>query len=1151
MKHLISALFAVLLSTCVSAQDTRGRILGRVLDPSGALVANAKVEAVNIATNVASSVLTNSQGDYLLAFLLPGTYRLVVEKQGFRQSVRTGIEVQVNDQLTVDFTLSLGQVTDAVEVAADAPLLELASASSSQVIDNRRITELPLKDGNAIMLSALAPGVTNLTSGGVGRSRPFDNSSISSVGVNGVANSSNDFTLDGAPNTEQNKVALPPPAEIVQEFRIESASFDASQGFTPGAVINVSLKSGTNRLHAAAYYFNQNSIFSANSYFNNLGGQPKVPTYLHRYGANASGPVFIPKLYNGRNRTFWTYGYEVLRDYAPETPISTAVPTAQELKGDFSQLLALGPQYQIYDPSTIAPAGNGRFSRQPLPGNLIPANRISPLAAKIGSLWGPGNQPGTADGSANLYQSRTVKDIYWSQFFRVDQVWSDKHRMFVRGDFSKLDQIAYLAFSGANGEHFYRRNRGGALDDVYAIRPNILLNTRYSVTRFLEADNPVAANVDLSTFGFSSQFLQQLGARDPRGRQLPNINVSGYAGLADIQYNQLQTTIHSFAGSLTHIVGRHTMHYGAELRVYQHNGFGPGWASGTLSFDSTYTKGPLDNSSSSPMGQGLASFLLGIPSGGAIDTNTSKAQQSPIWGLYFGDSWKVTPKLTLTLGIRYELEIPTSERFNRSVEGFDFSSPNPIQAQAQASYALNPIPEIPAGQFQVKGGLTFAGLNGNTHQLWKTDRNNFMPRFGLAYAVDAKTVFRGGYGIFFDQLGLTRQQVNQTGFSRSTTLVPSTDNGLTFSSTLANPFSSGIDQPFGAALGLSTNLGQGVSFFNPNLINPYVQKWEASLQRQIWKDAVIEAAYIGNRATKLRMSQPLDFVPRQYLSTLPVRDQNTINFLTAQVANPFYPLLPRTSLSGATVARSQLLMPYPQFTGISQDVNRGYSWYHSLQARIEKRFSSGYTVNASYTWSKVMTATSLLNASDLMPERVIGGDDRTHRLVISGVWSLPVGKGQKLFSNARGIAGKLLSGWETSAIFQAQSGAPLGFGNSIFTGNLHDIPLSSGRSIYEWFNVDAGFNRNSSQQLSSNIRTLPSRFSGVRGPIMNNWDISAIKNTQVTEGIRLQFRSEFLNAFNHTQFDNPNTSPTSTAFGRITAVTHLARVIQFGLKLSF
>ena len=316
--------------------------------------------------------------------------------------------------------------------------------------------------------------------------------------------------------------------------------------------------------------------------------------------------------------------------------------------------------------------------------------------------------------------------------------------------------------------------------------------------------------------------------------------------------------------------------------------------------------------------------------------------------------------------------------------------------------------------------------------------------------------------------------------------------------------------------------------------------------------SVLEIAYVGNRGSDLRSNRQINPIPRQYMSTSGVRDQPAIDFLSAQVPNPFYPLLPRTSLSGSTVSRSQLLRPFPQFTGITQDTNQGYSDYHSLQTRFEKRLYAGYTVNVSWTWSKFLEATSFLNETDTDPERVISDQDRTHRVVISGLWELPFGRGRKFAGGTHGVLGKLLEGWQTQAIYQFQSGAPLGFGNAIFNGEIGSLKLSSSeRTIYRWFNTEAGFERNTSRQLASNLRVLSTRFSSIRGDVLNNWDISVVKNTAIAEGVRLQFRTEFINAFNHAQFSNPNTTPTSSSFGRVTSASQWPRTIQFGLKLLF
>jgi hypothetical protein len=477
---------------------------------------------------------------------------------------------------------------------------------------------------------------------------------------------------------------------------------------------------------------------------------------------------------------------------------------------------------------------------------------------------------------------------------------------------------------------------------------------------------------------------------------------------------------------------------------------------------------------------------------------------------------------------------------------------SPIEAQALANYAQRPIPEVPASQFKAKGGLLFAGVGGNPRTLWKTSKTNFMPRIGFAYSITPRTVLRGGFGIYFEPIGVTYVNVNQTGFNRSTSLVASLDNGQTYVASLTNPFPTGLLRPQGVAGGLSTALGQGISFFNDNLGYPYMQRWQFAVQRQLPGNNLIEVSYVGNRGTRMRISRNFSVTPRQYLSTLPVRDQATIDFLSAQVANPFYPLLPGTGLASSNVSRAQLLVAYPQFTGVSTEVNQGYSWYHSLQVRYEKRMSAGLTGSLSYTWSKMMQGITYRNATDPTPEEVISDQDRTHRLALTWLYELPFGRRKHWGNSANKALSAMISGWQVQGVHTAQSGGALGFGNAIFNGDLKaiDIPDSK-RTVERWFNVDAGFERNSSRALASNVQTFSSRFNGIRADGVNNWDMSVIKNTEIKEGVRLQFRAEAINALNHAQFTAPNTTPTSSAFGTVTNEFSWPRVIQFGLKLLF
>jgi hypothetical protein len=892
-------------------------------------------------------------------------------------------------------------------------------------------------------------------------------------------------------------------------------------------------------------------VLNADKYFRLAAGKPQFR--LYRWGGSVSGPIDIPKLYSGRNRTFFMYGYEGIWSFDPSPWVVESVPTAAMRAGDLSSLLALGSRYQIYDPYTITPVGNGRFSRQPLANNIIPPSRINPAARRVAELWDTPNQPGTVDGTNNYAKGKNAQDTYWNHIVRIDHNLSGKQRFYVRTNFTDLQRPENIRHNNSVGGNFYRYNKGFGADHVYTLSPGLFVNTRYTLTRFITGNLPYQQGWDLAPLGFSPDFINAVNRVDPRYLKFPNIAVSGYSTLGSMpSLNNTATDIHELAANFTTLVGSHTLRYGAAYRVYRRNTFNFGNSTGALSFDSTWTRGPLDNSPAAPMGQSWAAFLYGLPGGGTFPINDSYAEQSVVPAFFLQNDWKATRKLTLSMGLRYERPSPVTERFNRSIRGFDVTAASPIQAQAQANYARNPIPELPVSAFQVRGGLTFAGVNGQPRTLWKTNQNLLMPRFGFAFSATPKTVLRGGYGIFYDALGVTNVHVNQTGFSQSTDLIASVDNGQTYIANLANPFPGGFLSPLGAAGGLATNLGQGISFFDENTTSSYMQRWQFALQRELISNSLIEVSYVGNRGTRMQVARDWNPVPNEYLSRSPVRDQAAIDFLGQQVPNPFYPLLPKTNLASTTIPRSQLLRPYPQFSGVSTNENVGYSWYHSLQVRADRRFSKGLSAGLSYTWSKLMEAVSFLNGADLRPEEVISTQDRTHRTTLNWLYELPVGRGKALGGTVTGFTSHLISGWQLQGIYTRQSGAPLGFGNAIFFGDLKNVPLPSDqRNVNRWFNTDAGFERNNQRVLAANYRTFPSRFSGIRADGPNNWDLSVLKNTSLTEGVRLQFRAEAINAMNHPQFTAPNTNPVSTAFGAVTGEFAWPRVIQFGLKVLF
>ena len=1148
---LIAAVLLGAVQLPLCGQEARGTLLGRVTDSTGAVIVGAKVEGLNTATGVHASASTNESGDYLLPYLNPGPYTISVTAPGFKMFKRTEINLRMDDHITVDAAMQLGSASESVEVVASASLVDTSTSSMGQVMGTKTIQDLPLQNGNLYWSAALSPGVvdTNTASGYV---RPIDTGHPSSISVAGALSGTNQYTIDGAPNMFGNVMAYSPPPGIVEEFKVVGSMFDASYGYMAGATINLSLKSGTNKLHGQLYYFDQTPALGANLFFNNAKGQGKAVMRLQRWGAVVSGPVYIPKVVNGKNKLFFMYGYEGLKSFDP-TPFGTsAVPTNAERSGNLGALLALGANYQIYDPYSSVAAAGGIYSRQPLSGNIIPASQINPAPGAIAKLWDQPNLAGTSSGLNNYTLGLNSGDTYYDHIGKIDYDPSEKERMYFRADNTSNPRPQQYRHNGGEGWTVTRGNTGAVADSVYTVSPTFFIDTRYSYNRFKITYVPVDMGFDLAGTGFSSTYINQIKQVNPAGIRLPSIVISNFAALANQQNMSAQSNdTHDIALNAALIHNSHTLHFGGGFRAVRQNLNSLGQSSGVFNFGTSgWTTGPNNTSAAAPVGGDFANFLYGLPTSGSFTIPASYAEQTKTWSAYIQDDWKVITKLTVSVGLRYELPGGLTERFNRSVAGFNWGAQSPIAAQAMAKYAANPIPQVPVGQFQVNGGLTYAGVGGAPSALWSTQKTAFMPRISVAYSVTPKLVLRGGYGIFYAPIGIVSSQVNQTGFSQVTTMTPSVDN-IHYVATLTNPFPNGFIPVSGASSGLSTALGNGVSFFNPSLKNPYMERWQVAVQRVLPGSAVLEVSYVGDHAVHQLVTRNFNALPDQYLSTTGSRDQATINLLTGAVPNPFYPLLPGTGLSGTTVARSQLLLPFPEFTGVSAYTNQGYSFYNSMQVRYEKRFATGLTATASYSWSKLTGGLSYLNAGDPMPEKVLNGADRPQRLAVTWIYALPFGQGKHWVSSTP-VLSTVIGGWQLQGVYTRQSGPPLGFGNSIMTCPANQISLSGDqRTINQWFNTSC-FNRVSAQQLANNLITLSSLFGGIRGDSIRQFDLSVLKNTRIREGMQLEIRAEAYNAFNTPMFGPPNTSsPTSTAFGTVTAQFSTARTIQLAAKFVF
>jgi Carboxypeptidase regulatory-like domain len=1142
------------------AQDFRGSVAGRISDASGGRLPGVTVTATNLATNVDTTTTTGAEGDYAILYLAAGTYRVTAELSGFKKVIRDGVEVRIGDRVPIDLTLEVGQLEETVQVAAETPLLETRTGSAGQVIDEKRIALMPLSDGNPFVLARLAPGVAY--HGDLKFSRPFDNGGTSDFTADGGPGR-NEFTLDGSPNMANGRrVAFVPPAGAVQEFKVETATFDAQQGHTAGATVNVTLKSGTNTIKGDAYYHYRDEVLSGNDFFLERAGRPKDDTGYKRYGFTGGGPVI-------RNRTFFFSAFEWLYDTFPEPGVFT-VPTEAERRGDFSALL---PNIIIYDPLTAVRRADGRVERQPFQNNIIPTNRLNPIALEYLKYWPLPNQPGSATGTNNYISANSRGDDFYSMNYRVDHNLTDKQRFFAR--YSRNNRVENRGnWTGEvngirpTGNFLFRINDALNVDHVWTMTPMLLLNVRGSWSRFQEPSIRQHQGLfDPASLGFTSAATQYFGSNQyfPRFE----FDDNSFSDLGDTFSGGTNASIYSFQPTATLMRGKHSFRLGTDFRVYREEAFPSVHSAGQYVFarPNVLTR-QLDNSPSAAIGQDLAAMLLGLPSGGTIDRSTDRFNQVIYSGVFFQDDWRITNKLTLNLGLRWEYEGAPTERADRNVRGFDPSATLNITSAAEAAYAANPIPQIPPSQFRVRGGLMF--LTPEQRGTYDYDKNNIQPRVGFAYQWNDKTVVRGGYALYTVPALFDISGIYQPGFSQGTPIVPTLDNGVTIRASLANPWPDGVAAPPGNSNGPNTFLGRTIGRFNDDLsyVNGQSMRWVLSVQRELPGQFVVEGAYVATRSYDLSTDFNMNPVPREYLSTSNVRDNVTNNFLTATVPNPFAGLLPGETLNG-TASREQLLRPFPQFQNI--DVRRydGSSRFDSVQGQLRKRFAGGYMFETSYTWSNFKEQVTRLNDTDPDYEERFNDTHLPHRLVVNGIWELPFGKGRRWGSGANALVNALVGNWSVSAVWNWQSGRPnLTMGNVYYDGDITklktkytkdpSVPVFDISGFYfhdaavQTNGVDDPAKQRADQriQLVRNIRTIPSRWDGLRGPRYTNWDMSFVKALDVGR-VRAQIHIELYNAFNDVFYNNPNLSPTSPDFGKVTTQNNLPRNIQIGTKIMF
>ena len=1139
---------AVFLLACLApAQEFRSTLSGRILDGSGAAIPNVQVTAIQNETGARSETTSDEGGRYALPFLSPGPYKITAEVAGFKKYLQEQIRIGTNERINQDISLEIGSQVESITITADASQLSTATASVGQVIGTQQIESLPMNGRTPLTLAQLSFGVT--PSSDPRFTRPFDNAGPSGFSMGGGQGQSNEILLDGTPDmTKNRRVAYNPPVDAVSEIKVEAFQVDAAYGNTGGGTVNVVMKGGTNDFHGSAYEFNQVSALKATPLFTQRGGLKKPVTRFNQYGISGGGPVFIPKLFDGRNKLFWFFNFEGIKQSEPEPTFAT-VATQEERNGDFSALLKLGTNYTVYDPATSRLVNN-QVVRDAFPGNIIPPNRLSSVAkAIIGSVPLP-NQPGTVgvngfNGTNNYFSNAIRADNFSGYLGRLDWNISDRHKIF--WSFRQNDRVEDRGNNfgnGITGNFLSRVNYGTTIDDVYTLSPTLLLNTRGGWTRFVEGSTRQSAGFDPTSVGLPA-YIKANSTR----LLFPRIDFDRITDLSDSGGDATPFDTFQIFSTVTKLAGSQTLKFGVDLRQQRESGIGYGNSVGQYGFNSTFT-GAGSGAAAAPLGQDIASFMLGLVTGGNFERNTARTQSANYYAFFVQDDWRAKSNLTLNFGLRYERETGTVERFNRTISGFDPNGANSVAAAARTAYAARPFAELPANQFRGTGGVVFA--NDNNRSVYNTYPLAFSPRIGFSWSpslLGSKTAVRGGIGLFYNTFGTTG--IQQPGFNARTPVTATLDSGLTANSTLANPFPQGISQADGASKGLDTFLGQNITYNNTNLAQPYIWRWSFNVQRELGHNLIMEIGYMGSRGSKLTENKDLNFIPLEFLSTSPVRDQANIDRLARVVPNPFVGLLPNTSLNGITTSVEQLLRPFPQFNGSNgvriEGLTTGRSFFHMFQARFDKRFSSGFNFLANFQYSKLIEETNRLNAADPFLEHRIADEDRPLRLVLSSSYELPFGKGKPFLGGANPLVSRIVGGWQLNAIYVAQSGSPLDFTdrNSIFFGgNLNLDPRQIDRAAFD----TTRFETRSAFQLDRNRRRFPTRFGNLRADGVNNLDASLIKNTQIFERLQLQIRLEMFNVLNRTQFNGPELNPTNGNFGRITSAANLPRVLQLALR---
>ncbi len=1170
IMHSLTLVPVLAVSAVMYAQTPTGTIQGVVTDANGASLPSANVTIRETQTNLARSVKTDGSGRYTFTFVLPGAYTVSVEAAGFRPSQQTGIRVNVSETDTADFQLQVGLITDTVQVSANDQHLDTETSNLSTTVETRQIMDLPDNGRNPFDFASLAPTVSNVG----GASTPH---------IGGSRNGNNEQLIDGMTNilpennVGNNLSAYTPIIDSVQEVNVQSSVLEAEYGRFSGGIISLVTKGGTNEFHGSAFEFAEPSALGAQAF--GTRGSTKPDGHRYQTGGTLGGPI-------RKDKTFFFGDYEDSRQ-AISGSSALFVPNAAYLTGDFTAY-----NQPIYNPYTVQRDASGNYIRSAFAGNKIPAQYLNTAASKIAQkvLSYYPVTAGQGDHTVNIAGSST--NNYYHFDTRVDEQFNTNWHSFIRfshygGNSIPLSDFGNVAATGGYNGPTNSTAYSLSFNNVITFSPTLVGEFRYGFSKSTSVRTAFGQGYDATALGFPGSINTQA---DQNVRLFPHFSFSqGYSdigaqGYIPLQENPLAQDVNA---SLNKIVGAHSIKVGGEWRLLNLDFYQYTYPSGTYSSDQTWTRqNPAVDDGS---GNAIASFLLGLPSGGDITFDPHTNQTSYYLAGYAQDDWKVTKNLTVNYGLRWDVELPRTESKNQ-LSYWDPTLTSALGSVTAATGVSCPNCSNLHGQMVLVGSSASKFGRQQTSTQWK----DFAPRFGFAYSPLSKVAVRGGYGLVFQPSALqaagTSGAAGTEGFSAQTNFNPSFNNQQSAPvADLSNPFPSGYQTApaLNPACVASTtcvaniDVGNGISqsFFSSSR-TPYTQQWNLSVQYQLPSNFVVEAAYLGNKGTFLingDPGQPFDQLPTSYLSMG--------SALLDQVPNPFYGKITTigASLSQPTIQRSQLLRMYPQYGGVSSFRKPGSSSiYHAFTLRVQRQFTHGFSYTFAFTGSKAednsassvnyLGPASQTYADQYHPEREFGlsAYDVSRILTSSAIYELPFGHGKRFGAGLPKAVDLLVGGWQLNGIVSYSNGTPLvigGYDNGTTAAALFTFaqrPNVTGQNFKATHSTNAQFFNTASlaKTLPYTIGNAPRVMSNVRNPSYNNLDSSLVKNTRFGPGERFgfQFRFEMFNTLNHQIFSGPGTSiNTPSTFGiiqtnsagQVSSYQNSARQVQVAGKFTF